>query len=417
MTTAFRIAPLPEDAMDFVLTDGVVTAEVVKRASTADLLLVLPLALLPPVSTAVHDMVQMRIGRSRVLKLRFLLLTGHDAYNAIRVRRRFRSSAYGEEEEDEGSSEGVGVFEVDVDVLDLQSVGFYEEEVFRKVKEKGKGAVGAAGTLMMVGHVFSGGDIDDSEVYGQWVEVLERRGRRVVGLRRLSDGEEEAVEREQMEVVRPLVRVRGEEAGLKAVIGQLLMRLCGSLWAGSEQVFGEAARAPFCGGGDCALTRGGLLELEWDKFVPVGEFNFDYWRYTKGLNPVVADSVTRSAAGVYVVMYVFGLMGEMGMVREVFYMGEVGGVFEQGGRAVVAAGLREALKALGFWDAFWEASVKGFGVLRERYAEVLAPLWGLIEAVGVSRAKVLQFVTGRHALNLMERDRRNADALFRKWVG
>lgn len=406
-----------EDAVDILLTDGMVTTEVVRRASTADLLLVLPLALLPPVPTAVHDMVQMRIGRSRVLKLRFLLLTGHDAYDAIRVRRRFRSSAYGEGEEEERSSGGVGVFEVDVDVLDLQSVGFYEEEVFRKVRDKGKWAAGGGGTLMMVGHVFSGDDVDEGEGYGQWVEVLERRGRRVVGLRRLSDGEEEAVEREQMEVVRPMVRVRGEEVGLKAVIGQVLMRLCGSLWAGSEQVFGEAARAPFCSGGDCALTRGGLLELEWDKFVPVGDFNFDYWRYTKGLNPVVADSVTRSAAGVYTVMYVFGLVGEMGMVGEVFCMGEVGGVFELGGRAAVAAGLREALKALGFWDAFWEASVKGFGVLRERYAEVLAPLWGLIEAVGVSRAKVLQSLTGRHSLNLMDKDRRNADTQFRKWVG
>lgn len=88
------LAAEDEEAIDVILREGGVSAKLVKNALEEDLLPLLPLVICAPTDELLN-VLQQRLCTSRVLKLRYLLLRGHHAFENIPCERRFNSEAYG----------------------------------------------------------------------------------------------------------------------------------------------------------------------------------------------------------------------------------------------------------------------------------------------------------------------------------
>lgn len=204
-------------------------------------------------------------------------------------------------------------------------------------------------------------------------------------------------------------------------------------WARPCRQFPDGAAAPFIAAVDVVcIADERVLERAMRNEVPLAEFNFDYWRYTKGLSPVLADAMMRSAAGLYTAAFVCGFQDkngdDVGVVDgAALYLRRVRSMFEHPlhvhpcgsypGRIAVGKGMREAFRELRIWDPFRDTCVRAFSVLREAYCDVLQVLEPVFEKAGVRREKVLAYLHSKHSLNLAERDRDMVDAHFRKWLG
>lgn len=323
--------------------------------------------------------------------------------------------------------------------VDLQSEEFFRNEVFQH-------ALGQASSFghTLVSHPFV--SPDEAEVTSQtdgWTTISDSgqslmlpstlgmaqcaylkvtHKESVVGLRRICPMAN-LLDDANTDAVLPEMIVRSGDNTLRVVATQVLLRLFSAAWVRPSRQFPDAASAPYCRVADIAVvgpTR--LLETALEKHSQMVSFNFEYWRYTKGLDPVVADSFVRSAAGLFTAGYVLGLgrhENELGIVdgREMYFR-DIRGAFEHAtlSRLIVPKAMKEAFAALGVLDTFRDTCVGAFSVLRECHAELLPIVFELFKLSGMSKEKILQHVASRNSLNLAE-DRIVASAYFRKWIG
>lgn len=327
---------------------------------------------------------------------------------------------------------------VNCEKVDLQSEEFFRNEVFRQASRE---ASSFGHTL--VSHPFLGADetevtsqtdggttLSDSGVssllpntqdFAQCAYLKVIQGESVVRLRRICPISN-LLDEKHTDRVLPEMVVRSVDNTLGVVATQMLLRLFNAAWVRPSRQFPDAASAPYCRVPDTAVvgpTR--LLETALEKHSQMENFNFDYWRYTKGLDPVVADSFVRSAAGLFTAGYVLGLgrhVNELGITdgREMYFR-DVKGAFEHAtmARLIVPKEMKEAFAALGVLDTFRDTCVSAFSVLRECYGELLPIVFELFKLSGISKEKILQHAAGRNSLNLAE-DRIVASAYFRKWI-
>lgn len=252
--------------------------------------------------------------------------------------------------------------------------------------------------------------------------------RAVLTLSRLTIAAQTLVNDDALEPHLPELLLRDDDSALRTAATQLLLRLFNAAWARPTRYFPDGATAPFCVAVDVVPTsEKQSLECGLRKGVPLPEFNFDYWRYTKGLNPVTADGFMRSAAGLYTAAFVCGLQDrngeDVGVTNGVaVYLRTIRGVFEvptvaSWPRMTISKQMRDAFRELGVWDAFRDTCVRAYAVLRESYSDVFDVAFELFKSAGVPKERILGHLQTRHSLNLAERDRMQADAHFRKWLG
>lgn len=448
--------PPDQDAVDVLLRDTGFTPHLVAAAPDDHLLPLLPLLLASPELPALLPPLRERLHASRMLKLRFLLLRAHPAFQSVACTRRFASWAYANrpkrkdaqrrlaqrkwaperaQGDDDADRNAVSLV---VDMVDLQSEEFYRNDLFTNAAAA---APPSSFGHTMVSHIFPAPDDVEPEsrtpfdsphscsstapAAGELVQRAHLRqggAHPVVELRQICPVANR-LEREHTEPVLPEVAVRSADA-LRHVALLTLLRVFNAAWARPSRQFADAASAPYCAVVDTAIVgKERMLEVTGGKTIVLEDFKFDYWRYTRGQDPVLADSFVRSAAGTFTAAYVLGLAksgGDIAVVdgREV-YLWQLRGAFEyvpQMARLVVPKQMKDAFEALGVMDEFRDTCMRAFTVIRDSHAEVFEVVFDLLKMAGFSKGKVMQYCASKNNLNLGE-DRMVANMHFRKWIG
>lgn len=445
---------IEEEAIDVVLREGCVTPQLVKTALEEDLLPLLPLLLASPHANDLLNLLQDRLCASRHLKLRYMLLRGHQAFQSIPCKRRFTSAAYGHTAcanqlqkklsrrkcaPPDNQSPDTNCIRILVDMVDLQSEDFFRNEIYNHISRKDE-SFGHT----LISHPFLLSEeveltsLADSRTVSesgqssmmanfqymvQCAHLHVAQGQAVLGLRRICPVAN-LLDKNHTEPVYPEMLVRSGEDSLRYVAVQLLLRVFNAAWARPSRQFPDAASAPYCRVVDSAVvgeTR--WLEVALEKTTQLTSFTFDYWRYTRALDPVLADSFVRSAAGLFTAGYVIGVgrhPQEIGVTesREMYFR-DLRGAFEYAppmARMTVPKDMKDAFAALGLLDTFRDTCLRAFAVLRDNHKEIFSIVFDVFKLSGLSNEKILQFVAGKNSLNLAE-DRMLANTHFRKWIG
>lgn len=384
--------------MGTILEEGKITSDTITNASTNDLLFLLPLILHPPVETELLTAVSNRAQTCRVIKLRILLLLNHAPYDSVSFPRVYSGTS------DSSSAKP----SIRVDMLDLQSMSFWNKTPFLPQLPSHAG-------VELVQHVFP-----SKPSLGTWA-MLDTSGLHPqLSLHNLRSPDD-PLEPSNLLLLNPSVVVHPGN-GMVDVVGRLLLRLCTACWVSQERRFGDVCAAPYVDEGEVVLSSEGVLRKSEERWKDMDQFNWEYWRYTKGLSPIVADGVVRSAAGALVGMWAFGIVGERGVVGgERVMMGHINGVFKRERGRGISKEMREGLKEVGVWDAFVELSVKAWWGLRERWDELLAVVEKMVRGGDWQWEKVRDVVGGKsgfqtegHRSN--SNSRHEVDAQFRKWL-
>lgn len=222
-----------------------------------------------------------------------------------------------------------------------------------------------------------------------------------------------------------LTLIQGENA-LQIQTTQLLFYLLNHVWLQPSSRFPDSDAAPICVTFDVVATsaQSGFVQ-SFPRTQPFRTFNMEFWRDTKGYDPVAVDQFIRTAAGAYTAAYICGVHARNApdiCVRDgdAVFLAAFDGLFVSAPawRVQVRKDLRATLRALSVWDTFRTCCLRAFAVARETFHDVfpvVAPLYEM--CADTSKEAVLKFWAGKTCLNMVDQDAETCDAMFRRWLG
>lgn len=225
-------------------------------------------------------------------------------------------------------------------------------------------------------------------------------------------------------VERPRLLVKEGDNLMQDLASQLMFHSFNHIWRESPHLFPDPASAPFCPTYEVFPTGAGQGFMEAvDGLASLSDFDWVKWNEKFGGDPVIRDSMLRSAAGSYAAGYVCGVADRHmdNLVcqnsRVLFHIdfGYVLGCLPpiDSSRFAVAPDMEAVFKKLNVWEEFVETCVKAFRALRARNACVTRTAVMLYEKAGHKPHAIREFLRSKFSLNLYERDDDLAAALVR----
>ncbi|KAA8491069.1 Phosphatidylinositol 4-phosphate 3-kinase C2 domain-containing subunit gamma [Porphyridium purpureum] len=330
--------------------------------------------------------------------------------------------------------DGPKAVELDVfmDMLDLQSVTFWREIVFRpRNLEQREWAAGDRYDASMVYHPLVCQDLDavPSSVFSdrlgkdvtcppkscgiviervEVAKVFSSNARpKVITLNRYM--EESLIGAEDFVPVEPQMLVKSGDNLALDLSCETAFQIFSALFEQSDLF--EPDLVPFIATYDvlCTDENKGMLEMVPD-MVPMKDFDWQEWMETHGADEETRKFMLRSAAGGYVGCFVIGardrhfdniLIQSNKTLLHIdfgFLMYDIPPI--DGPRFSFPPQMQAVWQELGMWDTFVDLCGKAFLTIRRKQAIVIRALQGLFEFAGINAHTSRQFLMSEHSLAL-----------------
>lgn len=246
----------------------------------------------------------------------------------------------------------------------------------------------------------------------------------LIELRHLSF-EEEVIQSSNMVPLLPRLMIRKEPTILQIQLSQMLLLLFNYYWSQPTSNYSDAHSAPVCITFDVISTsqQEGLIQA-FSNVQHLHLFSFDFWRDTRGRDPVIVEEFIRSAAGAFTAAYICGVNTRNTAAFCVkdgssVFLRDFGTMFQ--GPAAPKVGIpkvmRRCLADMGVWDEFFSRCLRAFDVLRLRYVEIFTVMSPLFALGGIEEKQISAHLSAKYCFNASETRLWNAAQHFRRWLG